>query len=109
MNFDIIYSEHAFKPDNNSLKYFRKLTPEELSDLTPAKHYQTVLDQDLPPPIDEKIKAVSACLRCPRRDIFVEKSVVYNHFRSLDKKRVVNFLSLFLRNLKIHAANTCLK
>ena len=66
VNFNIIYSEICFKPYNSSLKYFRKLMPEELSDLKPAKHYQTVVNQDPPPPINEKRKAVSACLRCSR-------------------------------------------
>ena len=40
---DEIYRSIGFKPKNNSVKYFRKLTIEELNGLQLLKNFQTVI------------------------------------------------------------------
>ena len=42
VSFDEIYRSIGFKPINNSLIKFRKLTSEELSNFKPLRQYQTV-------------------------------------------------------------------
>ena len=41
VSFDEIYRSIGFKPVNNSLIKFRKLTSEELNSLKPIRQYQT--------------------------------------------------------------------
>ena len=54
---------------------------QEMSD----KHHQAVYySQHLKNmPQSEKKKAVSACVRTPRKDLFVELKVTFDHFREL--------------------------
>ena len=81
INFGEIYRSIGFKPINNILKYFRKLTLEELDDFEPIKKYQTVtlsMIKNIPKP--QKSETIPACLRCNRKDIFITKSVVFDHF-----------------------------
>ena len=74
VSFDKIYRSIGFKPINNSLVKFRKLTSEELSNFKPLRQYQTVdskMVDKIPQP--KKSKAVAACIRSDRKDIFVTK------------------------------------
>ena len=57
MSFDEVY-----KPINNSLKHFRKLTDAELSELNTVKEYQTVT-RDMITNIKQPKKKQKSCLR----------------------------------------------
>ena len=63
INFDMIHSQYRGQQRKNS-----------------DKHYQTVWAKDVKKTSQKKKKkVVGACLRSPRKDIFVEKSVAFSH------------------------------
>ena len=80
MTFSEIYKSIGFKPVPGTLTKFQKITDEELNNCKLLKSYQTVSNKDLKIPIDEKCKAVSACLKSKRKDLLISKDVVKDHF-----------------------------
>ena len=61
---------------------------QEMSD----KHHQAIDYSYLKNmPQSEKKKAVSACVRTPRKDLFVELKVTFDHFRELSNIKPLNF------------------
>ena len=70
---------------NNSLTKFRKLTPEEITE-DPIKKYQTVISSmvnNIPHP--QTTRAIAVSLRSNKKDLFVEKNIVTDHFNFLQK------------------------
>ena len=82
VTFDEIYRSIGFRVINNSLKLFKKFTPEELAEFKP-KNFVLINSELIKMPEPEKYKAVAACLRCPRNDLYVTRRVVNDHFRYL--------------------------
>ena len=85
VSFDEIYNSVGIKPVGSNLKHFRKTSPEELNSFKPLEHFETVDEKDLKMPQDEKSKAVSACRRSCRKNIFVSRSVVNSQFKNISK------------------------
>lgn len=75
VNFDIIYS--SCNPNNEMEK--------SLVD------HQTIKSDDFCNYAnDDKTLALSAALRCPRNDVFVEKALSLSHWQNLSKKNYKN-------------------
>ena len=85
-SFSKAYREIGFRPKPGSLKKTEQFSESELQKFDADIKKRKTVDEPLIEQITNKNKrteALSACFRTERRDIYIEKKLILNHFKYL--------------------------
>ena len=72
VNFDLIHAQCGGETRSLSKQFYQTVRKSHIAGM----------------PVEEKNKAVSACLRSDRSDVFVEKKLAFEHFRNSYNKSI---------------------